>query len=427
MTREEYLNQRNQLMNQAKGFVDNGNTEEFNKIKSQVEALDAKYESEATAQANYAALNNSAVVSPELQNLGGGIGGDQINDNTQDIFDTEEYKTAFMNFACRNKPIPAKFMNVAATSTTADTGAVIPTTMIREIIRGLKERGIIFQQLRHMNIQGGVEIPILDLAPTAKWVTESAASEDQKVESKKSISFSYHMLECKIAQSILVNVVTIDEFQNLFVELATEAIIAAVEQGVFKGTGTGQMKGVCKDERVTKKVSLAPADFASYSGWKKNVFAKIPKKYQKGKFFMAQGTFEGYIDGMVDSTGQPVGRTNYGIDGNTKYSFGGKPVETVEDDVLTPYDTAEDNEVVAVFMDLKNYIFNSNMEMTVVHWIDHDTNKKKTKVMLVCDGKAADTEGIILITKGAAAAAALMTDGPDEGKKSSETEDTKHA
>ena len=402
MTREQYMNQRQQLLNKAKGFLDAGDLENFNKAKKEVEDLDAQYAQEATAQANFAALQGAAVVPAALQNLGAPAQLTGTNAATEDPFDTEEYKTAFMNFACRREPIPAKLLNAAATTTTADTGAVIPTTYAKEIIRNLKERGIIFKQLRHLNIQGGVEIPIADLMPVATWVDEDA-SEDQKLSATKTVSFKYHGLECKIAQSILVSVVTLEEFQSLFVELATEAVIAAVEKGVFKGTGEGQMLGVCNDERVTNIVTLSPVEFASWTGWKKEVFAAIPKRYQTGKFYMAQGTFEGYIDGMVDDNGQPVGRTNYGITDGPTYRFGGKDVETTEEDILSAYDTAADGEVVAVFMNMKNYIFNSNMTMTVVQWTDYDTNKKKTKVMLICDGRAGDTNGIILIKKGTAA------------------------
>lgn len=405
MTKEQYMNQRQQLLNKAKGFIVAEDFENFNKTQKEVEDLDAKFAQEATAQANFAALQNAAVVPAALQNLGAPQQMTETNTAISDPFDSDEYKAAFMNFACRREPIPAKFLNAAATTTTADTGAVIPTTWSKEIVRNLKERGIIFKQLRHLNVQGGVEIPILDLMPVATWVGEDA-SEDQKLSAKTTISFKYHGLECKIAQSILVSVVTIEAFQTLFVDLATEAIIAAVEKGVFKGSGNGQMLGVCNDERVTNIVTLSPAEFTSFSGWKKKVFAAIPKRYQTGKFYMAQGTFEGYIDGMVDDNGQPVGRTNYGITGGPTYRFGGKDVETTEEDILPSYDTAANDEVVAVFMNMKNYIFNSNMTMTVVQWTDHDTNKKKTKVMLICDGKAGDTNGIILIKKGVAAAAA---------------------
>lgn len=397
MTREQYLNQRNQLMIQLKGFLDSGDMDQFNATKAKIEALDNQYEEAATAQANYAALQNGAVVPAAMQNLGEPV---PTGDNAADPYASAEYATAFMNYACRNTPIPAKFLNAAATTTTADTGAVIPTTMVKEIVRELKERGIIFQQLRHMNIQGGVEIPIMDLKPTATWVGEEA-SEDQKLSAKDKISFSYYGLECKIAQSILASVVTIDAFQKLFVELATEAIIEAIEKGVFNGTGNGQMLGVCKDPRVKNVVTLTAEEFAKWDAWKKKVFAKIKKRYQKGKFYMAQGTFEGHIDGMVDSAGQPIGRTNYGMAGGPTYRFGGKDVETTEDDVLPLYDSAATGDVVAVFMNMKDYVFNSNMTMTVVHWTDHETNKKKTKVLLICDGKIGDPNGVILVKKGA--------------------------
>lgn len=400
MTKEQYMTQRNQLMSEAKAFLDAGDMENFKAKKQEVEALDTKYEAEATAQANFAALQNSAVVPASIQNLGEGIPNGSTQIPVNDIYASAEYATIFMNHVCRGEVIPAKFRNAAASTTAADAGAVIPTTMVKEIIRGLKERGVIFKQLRHLNIQGGVEIPILDLMPTASWVGEGA-SEDQKLSAKTTVSFKYFGLECKIAQSLLVSVVTIEAFQELFVELAIEAVLAAAEKGVFKGTGTNQMLGVCNDPRVTNVVTLSAAEFTEWVNWKKKVFAKIPKRYQTGKFYMAQGTFEGYIDGLVDKNGQPVARTNYGIADGPTYRFGGKTVETVEDDVLANYDDAATDEVVAVYMNMKDYGFNSNMTMTVVQWIDHDTNQKKTKVQLICDGKVIDPNGIILIKKGA--------------------------
>lgn len=406
MTKEQYMNQRNQLMNEAKGYLDAGNIEQFNATKAKVETLDQQYEAAATAQANYAALQGGAVVPQSLQNLGGalpGIPGGEGQDNAvRDPYGTAEYATAFMNFACGRESMPAKFRNAAATTTAANTGAAIPTTMVRDIVRELKERGVIFQQLRHLNIQGGVEIPISDLTPVANWVGENA-SEDQELTAKNSVQFSYYGLECKISQTILASVVTIEEFQDLFVELAVEAIMAAVEKGVFSGTGNGQMLGVCNDPRVKNIVTMSPTEVGSYKGWKGKVFAKIKKRYRGGKFYMAQGTFETHIDGMVDEIGQPVGRVNYGTEGEERYRFGGKDVETVEDDVIAPYSDAAEGDVIAVFMNMKHYVFNSNMQLTVVHWTDHDNNKKKTKVMLICDGKIADPNGVIVVKKGPAA------------------------
>lgn len=401
MTKEQYFNNRNGLMTTAKAHIAAGDIEAANKVMEEVKALDAKYEQEATAQANMAALEGSPVVPAQIQNLSSGPIGSEPH-APADRFDSAEYRNAFMNYVCRGEQLPEQYRkNQAATTTAADTGAVIPTTTLREIIRNLRERGVIFNSIRHMNIQGGVEIPILDLMPTATWVGEGA-SDEQKLEANTTVSFKYYGLECKIAQSILVSVTTFEEFQGLFVELATEAVITAIEKGVFQGSGVGQMLGVCKDPRVTNAVDLTDAEFASFAAWKKKVFAKIPMKYQTGKFYMSLGTYEGHIDGMVDVNGQPIARANYGLETGPRYRFGGKDVQPVESDVLPDFDTAGTGDVVAVFMDMKNYIFNSNMTMTVVNWVDHDTNKKKTKVLLICDGKAADTNGIILIKKKAA-------------------------
>jgi HK97 family phage major capsid protein len=402
MTKQQYMNQRQQLMTQAKQFLDAGNLDEFNKIKTQVEQLDSDYEAHAQAQANYAALEGNSVVPAAMQDLGGGAPGvPGVPEVTGgDIFASAEYATAFMNFVCQRTPLPAKFRNEAASTSPEDAGAAIPTHMMQEIITKLEERGLIFQELRQLNIAGGVQIPVADLKPVAKWVG-SGASEDQEITAKDKISFSYYGLECKISQDILTSVVTIAAFQKLFVELAVEAIFAAVEIGVFNGTGESQMLGVCVDERVKNVVTMNAEEFDSFSAWKKKVFALIRKRYSRGKFYMAESTFQGHIDGMVDKNGQPVGRTNYGIDANPTYGFGGKRVETTEDDVIAPYDTAAAGDVVAVFMNLKDYVFNSNMKMTVVHWTDHDNNKKKTKVILICDGKIADPNGVILVKKGA--------------------------
>lgn len=58
------------------------------------------------------------------------------------------------------------------------------------------------------------------------------------------------------------------------------------------------------------------------------------KAYRNGSFVMNQSTFDTGIDGMEDKNGQPIGRTNYGVNGEETYRFMGKNVETVEDDVL---------------------------------------------------------------------------------------------
>lgn len=325
-----------------------------------------------------------------------------------DKFDTPEYKNAFMNFVCRGVPMPEhiladKFeLRAGEATTVADAGAVIPTTTLQELIRKLESYGGIYNKVRKLNIQGGVEVPILTLKPTAKWIGEGS-SDDQKIKADESVSFTYYGLECKIAQTLLASVVIYDMFQREFVTLSVEAIIEALEKGIFNGTGkTGkQMVGITKDPRVPEvnKLTISAADFQSWEGWKKRIFAKMKKSYRNGIFAMAQGTFDGYIDGMVDETGQPIARVNYGITEGETYRFGGKSVETVEDDVIVGYDEADSGDVVAVFFNPQDYAINSNMQMTVVKWTDHDDNQVKNKAILIADGKLLDANGVLLIIK----------------------------
>lgn len=321
----------------------------------------------------------------------------------KDKYDTTEYRTAFMNFVCRAVPIPEEY-RANATTTTADASAVIPSTIMSEIIQKTESYGNLYAKVRKLNVQGGVKIPILTLKPKAKWVTEDTPSDDQKAEANQSVTFSYHTLECKIAQTLLVNVTTLDVFQKTFVELAAEAMAQAIDESIVNGTGEDQPLGIVKDTRVPtgNVITMTEEEFRSWAGWHKKVKAKMKKSYRNGCFIMNQATFDGDIDGMVDANGQPIGRTNYGINNEESYRFMGKDVETVEDSVLPSWEDAEVGDVVAIFTNLNDYVLNSNLEMQVVKWTDHDANKLKNKCILICDAKLADANGTLIIKKGGA-------------------------
>lgn len=358
MTKEQYNAQRTKLLNDMRAAIDAGDIETSNRCRDEINQLDADYEAAAQARANLAALENGnrSYNLPDVTPAQTNAAPQMVTINNfgaqtahTDPSETNEYRTAFMNFVCRGTEIPADLrasvapmLNAAATTTTTDASAVIPTTITREIIREMKSYGNLYAKIRKLNVQGGVEFPILTLKPTANWIGESKSSDDQKLTANTKVSFSYYGLECKIAQTLLASIVTFDEFQQMFVPLAVEAIVAAKEKAIISGTGSGQFRGITKDNRVPTKnvVVLSPDEIGDYSAWHKKVIAKIPKAYRKGEFVMAQGTFDGYIDGMVDKNGQPIGRVNYGIDGGETYRFCGKPVETVEDDIIANFDAA---------------------------------------------------------------------------------------
>lgn len=407
---EDYKAQRSALCDEADALLTEGNVDAANVKMADIDTIDEEYENFATAQANLRAKTEPAktVVVNGLENAEGetvGTFGAEMED--KNMLNTREYQEAFMNLVCRGEKMPEKFQDAIASKLTnavtavTDTTAVIPNTLLKEIIRELKDCGELYGRVRKVNVQGGVEIPVLTLAPVATWVADGSASDDQKLDAKTKVSFSYYGLECKIAQTLIANVVDLDEFTEMFVPLAVEAIMAALDKGIIAGTGSGQMTGVAVDSRIPAAniIEMSEEDFSSWEAWKKKVFAKMKKKYRDGIFVMAQGTFDGNIDGMVDLQGQPIARVNYGITEGEKYRFGGKEVLTVEEDVIAAFDSASTGDVVAVFMKPSDYIINSNLQMRVDKWRDNDTNQEKVKVTMVCDGKIADPNGVLVIKK----------------------------
>jgi HK97 family phage major capsid protein len=406
--KQDYLDQRNALLEKAENLLNEGKVNEYEAKEKEIKDLDNKYEEIAKAQANMNALKDQVPGQNDLINDNRPGEGKEIE--PEDPFNTVEYRKAFMNFF-KTGEMPSKYKNMINQFSNADTfthttdvDAVIPTTILEEMIEKMEEYGQIFDRVRKTNIKGGVEVPILTLKPTASWIGEDTPSDRQKVKSDDKVSFSYHGLECRVSIGLLASAVSLDMFESKFTELVAEAMIKAMDKAIISGTGSGQPLGIVNDTRIPADniITLSSTDFNEWEGWKKKVFAKIPLAYRAGgSFIMAAGTFEGYIDGMTDANGQPIGRTNYGIVSGPQERFGGREVLLVEDDVIAPYEAASTGDVVAIFAKLSDYVINSNMQMGVYRWTDHDNNEKVNKALLIADGKILDPNGVIIIKKGA--------------------------
>ncbi|WP_438498023.1 phage major capsid protein [Paenibacillus sp. IHBB 3054] len=321
-----------------------------------------------------------------------------------DVTKTLEYRRAFMDFAKTGKMSKVLEERANAVTTVTEAAAVVPTTILDEMIKKMTSYGQLFSRIRKLNIKGGVEVPILTLKPVANWIGEGTSSDRQKVTANTKVSFSYFGLECKVAISLLAETVTLDSFETTIIDLIAEAMVKAVDISIIKGSGTGQPTGILTDTRIpaANKVDLTEAEAGTWAAWKKEVFAKIPLAYRAGgSFIMAAGTFETYIDGMVDKNGQPIGRVDSGITNGPQERFSGREVILVEDDVIAPFDAAATGDVIAIFCKLSDYAINSNLQMQMFRWLDHDTNQWVDKAILIADGKILDPNGVIVVKKAA--------------------------
>jgi len=375
------------------------------------EGVTAKEIEDATAALNAASKMVDAQSALEQGKTFGEDGrevtGDPKPQNTHaDKFASMEYRQAFMDYVKTGKSSGVLvFKSADASSTTTDVSAVVPSTILQEVIKKVQNYGQVFKRIRPLAVKGGVKVPILAVKPVATWIGENTTGDKQKADLSGSVSFNYYGLECKIATSIVADATTIDMFESILIDIIGEAMTKALDIAIVSGAGGASPLGITKDPRNTKIVTLTPAEFQDWSSWKKKVFAKLSASYKAGAtFLMASGTFEGYIDGMVDKNGQPIGRVNYNIANAPIESFGGHEIVEVEDDVVENYDDAATGDVVAIYGNLTNYAVNSNMQLTMYRYLDHNTNEWVDKAILIADGKTLDANAFVIVKKGAAPA-----------------------
>lgn len=401
--KEKYLADRKILTDEAQILINEGKMEAFEAKTKEIETLDTTFENASKAQANLNALAGKAPINNGLMQGGQTMSNDIIVPTYEDTTGTKEYRAAFMNF-CKTGAVDVKMLNLDTQTTIAEAGALIPVTIMKELLQKMTAYGQIFARVRKLNVKGGVNFPILSLKPTASWITETTPTERGKVTANTSLSFSYFGLECKIAISLLAETVTLDGFENTVVDLILEAMIKACETSVIKGVGTTEPLGILNDVRVpaAQIITLTAADVGDWGSWKKKVFAKLPLAYRSGGIWvMASGTFEGYIDGMQDANGRPMARVDYGTADAPQERFGGREVVLVEDDIIAPYETAGVGDVFALFFKPSDYGFNTNMQLRMFRWFDNDKNQYVDKAILIADGKLIDANGVVIVKKGA--------------------------
>ncbi len=400
MNREQYLANRKKLMDETQALLDAGNMEAFNAKIKEVEALDAQFEAACTAQANLNALNDRVTVTP-LENQSVQIQGGKTLEKldeallTDDIFNSQEYRLAFMKNVLAGAPIPTKFVNADANTATSEVGSVIPTTVLEKIIEKLEASGMILPLVTRTSYKGGLSIPTSSVKPVATWVAEGSGSDKQE-KTTGSITFNYYKLRCAISVSLEVSVVTLPIFETTFINNVVEAMTKALEQAIISGDGTGKPKGILAEAAPTgQTIELTEGTAPAYADLV-NAEAALPLAYENDAvWFMTKKTFMTFI-GMVDSQKQPIARVNYGINGRPERTLLGRQV--VLNDYMSSYASSVTADTIIAFLfNPKDYVLNTNYQMTVKRYEDNDTDDLVTKAIMLVDGKVVDKNSLVIM------------------------------
>lgn len=331
-----------------------------------------------------------------LRNFAGAAGGTGAETETEDKYGSMAYRKAFMQYACRGTKIPAEF-RTDAVSTTTDVGAVIPTTVLNQIVQKMESTGMILALVTRTAYKGGVGIPLSSVKPTATWVAEGAGSDKQKHSIKKDgmITFAYHKLRCTVAVSLEVDTMAISAFETLLISNIVEAMTKALEQSIIDGNGTGKPKGILAETPETgQTIETAAPSYADLIAAE----AALPQAYENGAVWcMSKKTFMQYY-GLVDANGQPIGRVNYGIAGKPERSLLGRPVVCC--DYVKSYDASlADNSLFGFLFNFKDYVLNTNYAMGIKKYEDNDTDDQVTKGIMLADGKVVDKNSLVVLKK----------------------------
>lgn len=332
----------------------------------------------------------------------------QKRDN-EEPYSSMEYRLAFKDYVQRGTPIPADVIARAGgdkgTTVAADLGMIIPMTIMNEFIKEVsKVYGQIYSKVRKLNIKGGVKFPISKLKANFTWITETTVSDKQKAgDIKEYIEFSYNIGEIRVAETLLAQVVTLSLFESEIVRIMTEAYVETMDKVIIAGTGNGQPLGITKDPRVTNVIEFTAAQFADWTAWRKNLFAKIPlSKRGQGEFIFTAATVESNLLTMTDANNRPIFKEATQLtlgESATAGSFYGRSVTLVEPDVIADFDTAESGDIVGIYWVPTDYVINTNLAFGMKRYFDEATNEWINKGLTIVDGKILDTAGCYLIKK----------------------------
>ena len=394
MNKKEYLEKRQSLYNEADQLIDAGNIDEANAKIQAITDLDTAFENASKAAANLKAM--SQVPTP-LKSVGEGETMGGMNAEEVDMYDTVEYRKAFMNLMLHGTAIPEKFSNTAGSTKTTDVAAVISPVVVGRIVEKMQILGNILPFVTHTAFPAGVTVPVSSVKAVASWVAEGATSEKQKL-ALTQIDIKGYKLRCAVSMTLEAAVMSLDVFETYFVDSVSKAMVWATEEAFFNGTGSGQPKGVLKETVVdSQNVDIPAAAEPTYQTLAE-AEGLLPAAYEANAVWnMTKRTFMKFV-GMVDKEGQPIARINYGIGNVPERYLLGRRV-SINEHMTSLGATLSGDTVVAFLFDWNDYMYNTNYAMRVKQYEDDDTEDQIAKAVMVADGKAVDLHSLVTITK----------------------------
>lgn len=301
MTTEEYNKQREELMENARVMLQDGNAAGAEEIMAKVEELDAKFESAALAAANAAALAGGAKP-VELKNLSRTVSGGKVVEKMENemhkrenMVGTKEYKNAFLKTLLGREL--TEMENVAYVHTITQENAPVPTEMLNEIwdlIYGehhileditIYRTGTIMEVVKHTAVTQG----------KAKKVAEGEANDDEQNTFVK-VTLSGKDFSKHVDISYAMQKMSIPAFETYLKNEIATGIGEELAKEVIAAIGTGM--------EAENKIETAAAGTVSYKDLAK-LFGQL-KRVGSLNIYATRNTIYNQLVGLTNDSGTPI-------------------------------------------------------------------------------------------------------------------------
>ncbi len=404
MNKEQYLQKRKELMDQAQAHVEAGELDEAENVMNSITDLDKKFEKAATVAANMRALQENMPVPSNVQNIMTGAGNivDQTEEKNQEELnvDSNVYREAFFNKLMGNEVTNEQeraFMNVNPKLQNALTGEstpiVVPTTTSSKIWRKVGELYPFYQDCFKMSVRGNFELVKEKASSDAKWYDEATPTDDGNEELEK-----YQLTGCELARSIDVSwklkKMSMDDFENYIIEKMAKKMGAALGYASVQGKGkptasehkpeplgvATALQQTGNEDRVVE-YTTAP----TYSNLT-TLFSKVKSAYKKTAYATNDFIWN-VLANIKDKNDRP-----YFVPDATSGGVGRLFGAVVKEDDSVPAD-------MLLLGDASAYTMNFNEDIT----LDTEENKKKRTTSYVgyaiADGAPEDLDAFALLKK----------------------------
>lgn len=214
MTKEQYLEQRNELMAAIEKLIAEGKTDEADAKMKEVEDLDNKWEDIKLANANMNALKDktkAADITAKTEKMEGGTIVDDNKTVTADVDETKVYENAWAK-SLQGKTLEGDELTIFNkmnaglkndyTHTTINTPTLIPETVVAGIWSRAEELYPFLADVKKYNVRGILTINTHDsiAAGDATWYDE-----DDPVADEENVFGQIQLSGCELAKSITVS------------------------------------------------------------------------------------------------------------------------------------------------------------------------------------------------------------------------------